>query len=150
MKNSRSITQMSVKRATSQALSNVQHNRGLSRRDLADMLGCAPNTIINRLDPDDSASPLTIYELARGIREFGLGFGNDILVPLTGFKLIPTEPGEPCHDRTLEKLAEAIHEIARARPNGYDAEEDRRIAEVLEGALTAILQSIAKGKGRAA
>lgn len=147
--NSHAITQSSVKRATSKALANVMHSRELSRRDLADMLGCAPNTIINRLDADDSGHPPTIYELARGIQEFGLGFGNDVLLPLTGYKLIPTDPGEPCHDRTLTRIMEAAHEIAKAREDGeYSPEEDQRIAEALQAALAEILQSIAKGKGR--
>lgn len=111
LKKSRPITQMAVKQATSKALSDAMHSRGLSRRDLADMLGCAPNTIINRLDHEDSASPLTIYELARGIREFGPEFGNAVLSSLTGHILTKAGAEEICPSEIRLTTSRALTQL---------------------------------------
>lgn len=111
LKKSQPITQKAVKRATSKALANVMHSHGLSRRDLSDMLGCAPNTIINRLDADDSGSPLTIYELARGIREFGPEFGNAVLGDLTGHILTKANAEDICPSEIRLTTSRALTQL---------------------------------------
>lgn len=147
----RSITQSVAKRVCAKALGDVLHGRGISRDDAGDVLGCSGRTIANRLDADSSDCQMTVYELARGIREFGPAFGNAILIELTGHKLVPVEASDACHDRTLTKIINAGYRISRAREDGvYEPIEDKDIAEALEDALPDIMASILKGKGRVA
>lgn len=94
--NSEKITQNSVKRVCAEALNEVVRSKRLTHGDLADLLGCGPTTITNRLKQGDHKHPLTIYELARGIKEFGPEFGNSVLVPLTGHMLTKAVQGDVC------------------------------------------------------
>jgi len=94
--NSEKITQNSVKRVCADALNDVVRNRRLTHGDLADLIGCGPTTITNRLKREDRRHPLTIFELARGIKEFGPEFGNSILVPLTGHMLTKAAHEDVC------------------------------------------------------
>jgi len=84
---SQGITQSRVKQVTAKALADVKFGRRLSNGDIGDVLGVAPNTVINRMDADSTSHQMTVYELARGIREFGPEFGNAVLPPLVGYIL---------------------------------------------------------------
>lgn len=144
---SESITQSSAKRVCANALNAEIQKRRLSRDDAGDILGCSGGTIKNRLDAFSSDCQMTVYELARGIKEFGPAFGNAILIELTGYKLVPVEVSNACHDRTLTKITKASYRISRAREDGvYEPVEDAEIAEVLEDALPDIMASILKGR----
>jgi len=146
--NSKNITQSRVKQVTAKALADVKFSRRLSNGDIGDVLGVAPNTIINRMDADSTSHQMTVYELARAIREFGPAFGNAVLIELTGHKLVPVEAPDACHDRTLTKIINAGYRISRAREDGiYEPIEDKDIAEALEDALPDIMASILKGRG---
>lgn len=148
MTNSKNITQSRVKQVTAKALADVKFSRRLSNGDIGDVLGVAPNTIINRMDADSTSHQMTVYELARAIREFGPAFGNAVLIELTGHKLVPVEAPDACHDRTLTKIINAGYRISRAREDGiYEPIEDKDIAEALEDALPDIMASILKGRG---
>lgn len=121
---SQAITQSSVKRACSKALKDVQESKGLTGGDLADILGCGPTTIVNRLNRDDPGHPLTIYELVRGIRQFGPEFGNAILTPLTNYILTKAGGADVCPNEIKLTTSKALTLLLELLDDNELSDED--------------------------
>jgi hypothetical protein len=120
----RTITQSSVKRICAKALNDVIHDRRISRDDAGDALGCSGRTIANRLDAETSDCQMTVYELARGIKEFGPAFGNAILTKLTGYILAKAGAEELCPSEIKITTSKALTLLLEVLEDNDLSDED--------------------------
>ena len=85
----RIITQSDAKRATATAIDEAKERNRWSNADVGDVLGCGEGTVRNRLNGDDPAHQMSVYELARAIAAGQPEIANHILKALCGHHVAP-------------------------------------------------------------